>query len=57
MILDIQKKVRYSDSENEEGLLGLCFHPKYRENGEFFVLYNPKRLTTVISRFRVSKVS
>jgi len=55
VFLDIQKKVRYSDSENEEGFLGFCFHPKYKENGEFFVFYNPKRLTTVISRFRVSK--
>jgi glucose/arabinose dehydrogenase len=55
VFLDIQKKVRYDDRENEEGFLGLCFHPKYKENGEFFVLYNPKRLTTVISRFRVSK--
>jgi glucose/arabinose dehydrogenase len=55
LFLDIQKKVRYSDQENEEGLLGFCFHPKFKENGEFFVLYNPKRLTTVISRFRVSK--
>ncbi|MBO0696927.1 MAG: PQQ-dependent sugar dehydrogenase [Zavarzinella sp.] len=55
VFLDIQKKVRYSDQENEEGFLGFCFHPKYKENGEFFALYNPKRLTTVISRFRVSK--
>jgi len=55
VFLDIHKKVRYDDKENEEGLLGLCFHPKYKENGEFFVFYNPKRLTTVISRFKVSK--
>jgi glucose/arabinose dehydrogenase len=55
VFLDIQKKVRYLDTENEEGFLGMAFHPKYKENGTFYVLYNPKRLTTVISRFRVSK--
>lgn len=55
VFLDIQKKVRYSDMENEEGFLGLAFHPKYKENGTFYVFYNPKRLTTVISRFKVSK--
>jgi glucose/arabinose dehydrogenase len=39
------------------GLLGLAFHPKYKENGEFFVYYTLKgdKLTNVISRFRASK--
>lgn len=55
VFLDIQKKVRYTDQENEEGFLGLCFHPKYKQNGEFFVLYNPKRLVTVLARYRASK--
>jgi glucose/arabinose dehydrogenase len=55
VFLDIQKKVRYADNENEEGLLGFCFHPRFKDNGEFFVFYNPKRLTSVISRFKVSK--
>jgi glucose/arabinose dehydrogenase len=55
VFLDIQKKVRYEDRENEEGFLGVCFHPRFKENGEFFVFYNPKRLTTVICRYRVSK--
>ncbi len=47
---------------NEEGLLGLAFHPGYKENGEFFVYYSandsakggPNR-RSVVSRFRVSK--
>jgi glucose/arabinose dehydrogenase len=55
VFLDIHKKVRYADNENEEGLLGFCFHPRFKENGEFFLFYNPKRLTSVISRFKVSK--
>ena len=39
----------------EEGLLGLAFHPKYRDNGEFYVYYSVKPLATRVSRFRVSK--
>ena len=53
--LDIEDKVVYADQKNEEGLLGLAFHPKYAENGSFVVAYTasePRRL--VISRFRVS---
>jgi glucose/arabinose dehydrogenase len=57
VFLDIRKKVRYSDKENEEGFLGLAFHPRYKENGEFFVYYTAKEMPreSVISRFRVSK--
>jgi glucose/arabinose dehydrogenase len=55
VFLDIQKQVRFADNENEEGFLGMCFHPNFKQSGELFTLYNPKRLTTVISRFRVSK--
>ena len=46
---------------NEEGLLGLAFHPKYKENGQFFVYYSANdeqqghRRRSVVSRFRVSK--
>lgn len=51
--LDIRSKVE--DSGNEEGLLGLAFHPNYETNGYLYVNYtanNPDR--TVISRFTVS---
>jgi glucose/arabinose dehydrogenase len=54
--LDIEPQVDYEEKENEEGLLGLAFHPKYKENGQFFVYYTAKEPphTSVISRFRVS---
>ncbi len=51
--LNIEGQV--DDDGNEEGLLGLAFHPDYESNGYFYVNYtasNPNR--TVISRFTVS---
>ena len=57
VFLDMSDKVAYDDKTNEEGFLGLAFHPKYKENGEFFVYYTnkAKRHQNVVSRFRVSK--
>jgi glucose/arabinose dehydrogenase/sugar lactone lactonase YvrE len=57
IFLDIQKQVLYKDNENEQGLLGLAFHPKYAKNGEFFVFYSTRQkpLTSILSRFKVSK--
>jgi glucose/arabinose dehydrogenase len=57
LFFDFQKHVSYKDNENEEGFLGLAFHPKYKDNGQFFVFYTKKDAephTSVISRFRVS---
>ncbi len=54
VFLDIRDRIQMR--HNEEGLLALAFHPKYRENGRFFVYYsvgNPKR--NRISEFRVSE--
>jgi glucose/arabinose dehydrogenase len=54
--LNIENKVR--DNGNEEGLLGLAFHPDYENNGYFYVDYtasSPRR--TVISRFKVSPMN
>lgn len=58
--LDIRDRLHFNPPENEEGLLGVAFHPKYAENGEFFVYYTAKYASdaerrSVISRFHVSK--
>jgi len=52
--LDLTTKVSCC---GEQGLLGLAFHPKYIENGYFYVDYTEKasnQLFTVVSRFNVS---
>jgi len=53
IFLDIRDIV--NDNQNEEGLLGLTFHPNYSENGYFYVNYtdySPKR--NVIARYTVN---
>jgi glucose/arabinose dehydrogenase len=51
--LDITDRV--GSNGNEQGLLGLAFHPRYQENGSFFVNYtSTSGGDTVIARFQVS---
>ena len=53
IFLDIENLV--NDRGNEEGLLGLAFHPDYAVNGRFFVYHsmdNPQR--TVLAAYQVS---
>jgi glucose/arabinose dehydrogenase len=50
--LDIRDRVGSNGSE--QGLLGLAFHPRYTENGYFFVNYTDKNGDTHIARFSVS---
>ncbi|HET53876.1 MAG TPA: T9SS type A sorting domain-containing protein [Ignavibacteria bacterium] len=53
VFLDLINKVLFG---GEQGLLGLAFHPNYKENGFFYINYttsNPRR--TVVSRFSVSQ--
>lgn len=50
--LDIRSEV--GSSGNEQGLLGLAFHPQYAQNGFFFVNYTDNNGNTVIARFHVS---
>ncbi len=49
--LDIRSRV---SSGGEKGLLSIAFHPRYRENGLFYVNYTRGRviLETIVSRFR-----
>lgn len=52
--LDLTQKV---DCCGERGLLGLAFHPRYAENGYFYVDYTEKegtQLYTVVARYNVS---
>ncbi len=59
ILLDISDRVRYQDKEDEEGLLGLAFHPRFKQTGEFFLFYTPRKgrraHTNLLSRFRVRK--
>ncbi len=50
--LDITDRV--GSNGNEQGLLGLSFHPGYQQNGRFFVNYTDLNGDTVIARFQVS---
>ena len=55
LFLDISEQV--STKGNEEGLLGIAFHPKYKENGYFYLHYSsiPQNKTGILSRWSVSK--
>ncbi len=59
IFLDIQSKVNQFDENggaNEQGLLGLAFHPDYVNNGQFFVYYTKRDNDAgIVSRFHVSK--
>jgi len=50
--LDITDRVDYG---GEKGLLGLAFHPDFRNNGYFYLDYTaPNPLRTIIARYHVS---
>lgn len=50
--LDITERV--GSQGNEQGLLGLAFHPRYVKNGFFYVNYTDRDGNTVIARFQAS---
>ena len=57
VLLDIQDRCVYSDKQNEEGFLGMAFHPKFKDNGKLYVYYTAKRqpLLSVVSEFTITK--
>ena len=50
--LDISSLI--TDNGSEQGLLGLAFHPKYSENGIFFVYYTASNGDNTLARYKVS---
>ena len=51
VFLDIRNRV--NDGNNEEGLLGLAFHPQFENNGLFYVNYTANN-KTLIARYTTS---
>ena len=52
--LDLSDR-KMEENQLEEGLIGMAFHPKFQENGQFYVCYSqqdPKR--SIVSEFKVS---
>ncbi|AKA34024.1 PQQ-dependent sugar dehydrogenase [Flagellimonas lutaonensis] len=55
IFLDISNKI--GTNANEQGLLGLAFHPNFESNGYFYVNYTPTETLSVTSRFQVSSAN
>ena len=52
LFADLTSRVSYKDRENEEGLVGLAFHPAFKTNGYFrFYTTRERPHVSVISRF------
>lgn len=55
--LDVSELVTWDANTNsytERGLLGLAFHPRYAENGQFFINYTDRQGATRIARYSVA---
>jgi len=57
LFLDLRPGTSPWGTYNEEGLLGLAFHPRFKENGTFFVTYSVKgeKRAERLARFKVSR--
>ncbi|MEO8538931.1 MAG: PQQ-dependent sugar dehydrogenase [bacterium] len=54
-LLDISALV--GSTGNEQGLLGLAFHPDFEKNGRFFVAYTAKNADNTIAEYHVTDPS
>jgi len=54
LFFDIEARKPYV--KDEEGLLGMAFHPQYSKNGKLYVFYSAHNpLRSIVSEFRLSK--
>ena len=44
-----------ADNHSENGLLGMAFHPGYRENGIFYIYYTDREGNSALERYRVDE--
>lgn len=53
LFMDLSKLVSYKDRENEEGFLGMAFHPEFKENGKLYVYYTTSQRphVSIVSEF------
>ena len=56
LFLDIRDSVHDWKKDNEEGFLGLAFHPNFKDNGYFYTYYTSAKeeRVSIVSRFKVS---
>lgn len=56
LFADLSDRVQDWRKDNEEGLMGLTFHPDYKNNGQFYVYYSSSTepRMSIVSRFKVS---
>lgn len=56
LFIDLSDRVSYKDKQNEEGFLGLAFHPEFSQNGRFVVYYSTsdRPHVSIISEFRTT---
>jgi glucose/arabinose dehydrogenase len=52
-LLDIRSKI--STSHSEQGLLGLAFHPKFKDNLRFYVNYTDREGATRVIEYKANK--
>ena len=59
LFMDLSDLVSYKDRENEEGFLGMAFHPNFKENGKLYVYYTTSQRphVSILSEFRTKEGS
>jgi glucose/arabinose dehydrogenase len=56
-IADLLPDEVFRGGYTERGLLGLAFHPQYRENGHVFISYTRRDQQNIVARYQVSSTN